>query len=156
MCLCLVISQFRRTERKTDLPNLAQINGNRPTLKITYNRKAIHSKICLPQNLSHFLSPFSQGCSNNQHHIIQYSSMCSCALLCNQKDMNRFVCQGAFHQVSSHFCKKLTNCFVCLTYTFLKSFKHIFYGLLTYNQLYSNDVFESVFSESIMDTILIF
>lgn len=56
MCLCLVISQFRRTGRKSDLPNQAQINGTRPTLKITYSRKVIHFEICLPQIPGHFLS----------------------------------------------------------------------------------------------------
>ncbi len=53
----LVISQFTRTERKSDPPNQVQIDGAGPALKITYSRKAIHYEKCLPQNHNHFFVP---------------------------------------------------------------------------------------------------
>lgn len=73
MCLalflvaCVFVWSFLSLEgqRKSGLPNQVQINGTRPSLKITYSRRAIHFKICLPRNLSHFLCPL-QPTRNSQ------------------------------------------------------------------------------------------
>lgn len=68
LVVCVFVWSFLSLEgqRKSGLPNQAQINGTRPTLKITYSRRAIHFKICLPQNLSHFLCPLQSTRNSHQ------------------------------------------------------------------------------------------